>query len=198
MQKIHKRCVQYMRYAVCSCMLTRSITRVAALCDSPGFVHYTHPGCRVHYTRICMSGAHCIVGEGVAGGPRGEGQYASACWLQTSNWVFNPVQHFPCCEALLRQPDRCQTGFRARIECHRARDWSRTRRVNFPQWSLKCFKMLTEPSLGPNWQIWLRLSIARSAAVWESLIRLAHVFSTSKVAAHVPGLSQLPSAAVFM
>ena len=143
-----------MRYAVCSCMLTRSITRVAALCDSPGFVHYTHPGCRVHYTRICMSGAHCIGGEGVAGGPRGEGQYASACWLQTSNWVFNPVQHFPCCEALLRQPDWCQTGFRARIECHRA-GIDLAKRVNFPQWSLKCWL----PPLDPNWQIWFNATL---------------------------------------
>ena len=124
------------------CMLTRSITGwllcagslgLAACCIIQAFeATHTLP------LALCIDG-----GWGGVGWAPGEGrQYASA-WLQTSNRVFSGRTHDAVLlppspfEALSCRGDRCQTGFRARIECHSA-GIDLARRVNFPQWSLKC------------------------------------------------------------
>ena len=114
--------------------------RVVALC---GLARVSSP---LHYTGIWgdIYTSTCIVCRWGVGWAPGEGrQYASA-WLQTSNRVFNARTHDAVLlppspfEALSCRGDRCQTGFRARIECHRA-GIDLARRVNFPQWSLKCW-----------------------------------------------------------
>ena len=178
-------------------MLTRSITGWLLCAGSPGLaarcIIQAFEATHTLPLALCIGG-----GWGGVGWAPGEGwQYASA-WLQTSNRVFSAVLLPPSpFEALSCRGDRCQTGFRARIECHRA-GIDLARRVNFPQWSLKCW--LPPPYHAGKYGSMLGICRSVDQLHFRNQFQnqtCAPFFDINRRCTCGPGLSQLLSAAVF-
>ena len=153
--------MQYTRYAVVhGCMLTRSITGVGALC---GLGRVTRWRCIIHAfthtSTLCVRRALYRWGRGWA---LGGGATICVCSLKRQT-EFSILAHTRCSAsftflwsiALLSTGLMSKRVVGARIECHRAGDWS----GQAAEFSTMVIKMLTAPPLDPNWQIWFNAAL---------------------------------------
>ena len=156
--------MQYMRYAVVhGCMLTRSITGVGALC---GLGRVTRWRCIIHAfthtSTLCVRRALYRWGRGWA---LGGGATICVCSLKRQT-EFSILAHTRCSAsftflwsiALLSTGLMSKRVVGARIECHRAGDWS----GQAAEFSTMVIKMLTAP-------LWIQTGKYGSMLRWETV-----------------------------